>query len=66
MAVHKISRDAVPKAPLPVRRFPMRPGDDASRERVAELIRVGFLAPSAAQSHLSDPSVDRLPPRPKS
>jgi hypothetical protein len=61
--VHKIVApgDGVERDPPRVRKFPGRPGDDPSRERVNDLVRVGFLDPSAATPHLADPGVDRLP-----
>jgi hypothetical protein len=61
MTIRKIDRDLVPKDPKPVRRFPARPGGDTSRQRVNDLVRVGFLDPSAAMPHLADQTTDRLP-----
>jgi hypothetical protein len=62
VAVHKVSKpgDGVPKDPPRVRRFPLRPCDDPSRQRVADLVRVSFLHPSAAESHLADTERDPL------
>jgi hypothetical protein len=60
--VHKTKGDpGLPPDPPRVRKFPGRPSDDPSRQRVRELVDAGFLSPSSAEAYTADPERDRLP-----